>query len=134
MVNTVKSICEEHTLIGFSADEDSKAGESPVFYTLDLIGNHRKTSVILLLDKIQQADFSEILGRFSGMNQFVLIKILRELEEDCIIKRVYKGESGEADYKVLYRLTYTGRKLIPIINELDSWGKEQRRHKALIAV
>jgi len=133
MTNTVKSLCEEHTLIGYS-DDSSTSGRAPVYYTLDLIGNHRKTAVILLLDKIQKADFGSILKSFNGMNQFVLIKILRELEEDCIIKRVYVGEEGDADYKVLYRLTYTGRKLIPIIDELDSWGKEQKRHKALIAV
>ncbi|MCR5616482.1 MAG: helix-turn-helix transcriptional regulator [Saccharofermentans sp.] len=131
MTNTVKSRSEEHTLLGYS---DDRSGDSPVFYTLDLIGNHRKTSVILLLDKIHKADFGFILNSFSGMNQFVLIKILRELEEDCIIKRVYVEEEGGADPKVLYRLTYTGRKLIPIIDELDSWGKEQKRHKALIAV
>ncbi len=67
------------------------------------------------------------------MNQFVLIKILRDLEADCIIKRVTLGEYGEENYHVAYRLTYTGRRLIPIIDELDSWGKEQRRHKALIS-
>ena len=101
MTNTVKSRSEEHTLLGYS---DDRSGESPVFYTLDLIGNHRKTSVILLLDKIHKADFGFILNSFSGMNQFVLIKILRELEEDCIIKRVYVEEEGGADPKVLYRL------------------------------
>lgn len=132
MVNTLKSYCDTHTLIGFS-DDGSAESSFPVLSTLNLIGNHSKTKVILLLDKLIRADFTTILDGFSGMNQFVLIKILRELEADCIIKRVSVGEYGEADYKVMYRLTYTGRRLIPIINELESWGKEQRRHKALIS-
>ena len=132
MLNTAERYFEETTSFEI-ADDVSVKDTSPVFYTLNLIGNHRKTSVILLLDKLQRADFDVILSHFSGMNQFVLIKILRDLEADCIIKRVTLGEYGEENYHVKYRLTYTGRRLIPIIDELDSWGKEQRRHKALIS-
>lgn len=130
MLTNVQSTYDRTSVTSYA--DESITGPFPVFYTLNLIGNHKKTSVILLLNEVMSAEFTEILGRFNGMNQFVLIKILRQLEEDCIIKRVLAEEGG--DYKVKYRLTYTGRRLIPIINELSSWGKEQRRHKALISI
>ena len=131
MLTTVESTYNRTSVTSYA--DESITGPFPVFYTLNLIGNHRKTSVILLLNEAMSAEFSEILSSFNGINQFVLIKILRQLEEDCIIKRVLEEAEG-GDYKVKYRLTYTGRRLIPIINELGSWGKEQRRHKALISI
>ena len=63
--------------------------------------------------------FNELRRLMPKTTQRMLTKQLRELEADGIIQRhVY----AEVLPKVEYRLTPFGESLIPILNELESWG------------
>lgn len=72
---------------------------------------------------------SELCHAIPGISQRVLIKQLRELEADQIVKRkVY----GEVPPKVEYSLTDEGRSLRQILIAMSDWGNERvaREQKA----
>ena len=101
------------------SDDLSRAGSFPVFYALSLAGHRCKTSILLLISELQQTDFESILTHLGGVSKIVLIKLLRELEADCMIKKCSCGIAGSSDYKVGYSLTLTGEQIIPILTSMN---------------
>ena len=99
--------------------DTARAGSYPVFYALSLTGHRCKSSILLLIDQLQQTDFDSILTHLGGVSRIVLIKMLRELEADCMIKKSTFGSFGSSDYKVGYSLTLTGEQIIPILNSMN---------------
>jgi len=97
----------------YSNSELSRSGSYPVFYAIDLTGHRLKISVLLLIDELNQIDFDGLLSRLGGVSRFVLIKMLRDLESDCVITRITSGN------KVGYSLTLTGKQVIPILNSMN---------------
>lgn len=64
--------------------------------------------------------FSELKRKVGSVTQRSLTKQLRELEGDGIVDRtVY----AVVPPKVEYRLTEKGRRLLPVIESLHSWGQ-----------
>ena len=84
-----------------------------------IIGGKWKLLILWSLrDKTKR--FGELSREFSFITQSMLTKQLRELEDDGFVNRyVYR----EVPPRVEYSLTELGRKFIPLLTELDSWGK-----------
>ena len=97
----------------------TKAGSYPVFYALSLAGHRCKTSILLMINDLQETDFESILTHLGGVSKIVLINLLRELEADCMIRKITSGSFGSSDYKVGYSLTVTGQQIIPILNSMN---------------
>ncbi|WP_297635332.1 helix-turn-helix domain-containing protein [uncultured Clostridium sp.] len=96
------------------------------FYTskdlaLSVIGGKWKISIIWCLFQKTKLRLSEIERMLPDINQRMLIRQLRELEEDNIIKRtVFKVVPP----KVEYELTEIGLKLESFIESICDWGEE----------
>ena len=115
----------------YSNTDIAKAGSYPVFYALSIAGHRCKTSILLMINDLQETDFESILTHLGGVSKVVLIKMLRELEADRMIKmlreleadrmikKITFGSFGSSDYKVGYSLTLTGEQIIPILNSMN---------------
>lgn len=86
--------------------------------TMDVIGGKWKT-VILWHLRNRTLRFSELKKRLASITQKMLTQQLRELEEDgLIIREVYP----QVPPKVEYSLTEYGKKIIPVIYSIYTWG------------
>ena len=100
--------------------------EKKVFYcnvelTLDIIGGKWKPLVIYQIGAHDNIRYGELKRKIPNINERVLTRQLRELEEKGVISR--KSYEG-AQLKVEYSLTEIGKSLLPILLELGEWGKK----------
>lgn len=88
--------------------------------TLDIMGGKWKPIILYYINLNGIARHSELKRFIPSINERMLTRQLRELEEDCLIKRkVYPVVPP----KVEYTLTEHGKNLIPILQQLINWGK-----------
>lgn len=93
----------------------------PVGTTLGLIGGKYKVVIIWYLSENGVLRYNELQKLLLGVTPKMLISQLRELEEDKLIKRkVYPVVPP----KVEYSLTELGKSLIPILQEMKTWGEK----------
>lgn len=93
----------------------------PVGTTLGLIGGKYKVVIIWYLSENRVLRYNELQKLLLGVTPKMLISQLRELEEDKLIKRkVYPVVPP----KVEYSLTELGKSLIPILQEMKTWGEK----------
>lgn len=93
----------------------------PVGTTLGLIGEKYKVVIIWYLSENGVLRYNELQKLLLGVTPKMLISQLRELEEDKLIKRkVYPVVPP----KVEYSLTELGKSLIPILQEMKTWGEK----------
>jgi DNA-binding HxlR family transcriptional regulator len=84
---------------------------------LDVIGGKWKPLIVLALKDGTQR-YSEVAHKLPGIGERMLVKQLRELERDGIIKRtVY----AQVPPRVEYSLTLSGKKLMPVLKILSIW-------------
>ena len=87
--------------------------------TLDLIGGKWKLLIIYFLAGRPVLRYGELRRCLPEVSERMLVKQLRELEQDGIVHRkVY----GTVPPRVEYSLTEVGVSLIPIMNSLRDWG------------
>ncbi|MFT4302395.1 MAG: helix-turn-helix domain-containing protein [Desulfovibrio sp.] len=87
--------------------------------TLDLIGGKWKLLIIYFLAGRPVLRYGELRRCLPEVSERMLVKQLRELEQDGIVHRkVY----GTVPPRVEYSLTEAGVSLIPIMNSLRDWG------------
>ena len=91
----------------------------PVGVVLRILGGKWKLSILCaLLDGTKR--FSELRRLNPGITQRMLTNQLRELEADLVVTRkIY----AEVPPKVEYSLTEIGKKLQPILQQLEEWGR-----------
>ena len=66
--------------------------------------------------------FNELKRKIKGITNVMLTKSLRELEENnFVIRKQY----NTIPPKVEYSLSQRGKDLLPVLNELNSWGEKQ---------
>ena len=92
----------------------------PVATTVQLIGSKWK---LLILRDLQARPwrFNELKKDLEGISQKVLTDSLRSMEEDGIVTRtVYP----EVPPRVEYALSALGESMRPIIQAMETWGRE----------
>lgn len=99
-----------------------------VFFTskdlaLSVIGGRWKIAIIWCLLQQSPLRLSEIQKNLSDINQRMLIRQLRELEEDQIITRVVYPVVPP---KVEYQLSDIGLQLEPVVNSICDWGDQYK--------
>ncbi|MBP1933210.1 winged helix-turn-helix transcriptional regulator [Ammoniphilus resinae] len=86
---------------------------------LSVIGGRWKIAIIWCLLQQSPLRLSEIQNFLPDVNQRMLIRQLRELEEDQIITRVVYPVVPP---KVEYQLSEIGLKLEPVVTSICDWG------------
>ena len=88
--------------------------------TLDIMGGRRKPIILYYINHNEVARHSDLKRFIPSINERMLTRQLRELENDMLITRkVYPVVPP----KVEYSLTESGKSLIPILTSLIEWGK-----------
>ncbi len=88
---------------------------------LSAVGGRWKIAVIWCLLQESPLRLSEIQKKLPQANQRMLIRQLRELEEDKLVTRyVYPVVPP----KVEYELSEIGRQLEPVVTSICNWGDE----------
>lgn len=88
--------------------------------TLDIMGGKWKPIILYYINHNGVARHSDLKRFISSINERMLTRQLRELENDMLITRkVYPVVPP----KVEYSLTESGKSLIPILTSLIEWGK-----------
>ena len=91
-----------------------------IAFTQNVLSGRWKYFILWYL-KDTKRRYSEIKHFLEGISQGSLTNQLRELEQDGVIKRkVYPTVPP----KVEYSLTEKGRKLLPILEMMETFGKE----------
>jgi DNA-binding HxlR family transcriptional regulator len=94
---------------------------SEIEITIELISGKWVVLILTLLAEEKIVRFNEFRHIFPDITQKMLSQQLKKLEEYKIIeKEIY----NEMPPKVEYRLSVEGKKLIPILNQMQKWGKE----------
>ncbi|QEK13438.1 helix-turn-helix transcriptional regulator [Crassaminicella thermophila] len=89
--------------------------------TLELISGKWKALILWNLGKHKVIRFNEFRRIIPEITQKMLTQQLRCLEENGLIHRkVY----NQIPPMVEYSLSTEGKKLIPILEQMDSWGKD----------
>lgn len=87
--------------------------------TLDVIGGKWKPIILYVIGKGQVLRYGQIKKLIPNINERMLTRQLRELEKDQLIHReVYK----QVPPKVEYSLKADGQSIMPILEQLKSWG------------
>ena len=96
--------------------------ECPLRYVLDIFGQKWKLPIIWYLYENDTTRFNELKRKTKGITNVMLIKSLRELEENnLVIRKQYNTILP----KVEYSLSKRDKDLLPVLNELNSWGEKQ---------
>lgn len=97
--------------------------------TMHYIGGKWKTVVLWYLrnDKMR---FSELKAQMPQITEKMLSIQLKQLEEDGLVKR--KVYTSKPPLKVEYSLTEFGKSLLPLLNEIASWGRKTGKAKGKI--
>lgn len=89
--------------------------------TLELITGKWKALILWELGNYKIIRFNKFRRIIPEITQKILTQQLRSLEDDGLINRkIY----NQVPPMVEYSLSSTGKKLIPILDELDKFGKE----------
>ncbi|MFT8344359.1 MAG: helix-turn-helix domain-containing protein [Clostridium beijerinckii] len=103
------------------AKNEKKVFHCNVELTIDIIGGKWKPLIIHHIGNSGVIRFGELKRKIPNINERVLSRQLRELEEhELISRKVY----DEVPPKVEYSITEIGKTLTPILNELGEWGKK----------
>jgi DNA-binding HxlR family transcriptional regulator/CheY-like chemotaxis protein len=93
----------------------------PVEVTIERIGGKWKSVILWWLRRYEKS-FGELKHLIPGISAKILTQQLRELEKDGLIHReAYR----EMPRRVEYSLTPFGKTLIPIVELMCEWGKNQ---------
>ncbi len=102
-------------------DIELKPVNCPVTYCMSKIGGKWKPVIIYLIRNGGNR-FGIMHRGISGISKQMLTKQLRELEADGILERKIFAEIPP---RVEYYITDFGETLLPIIDQMTIWGKEQ---------
>ena len=92
-------------------------------YTLSLINGKYKMTILYVLAEFGVVRFNEMKKYIDEISYKTLSSTLKELEAD---KLVHREEYPQIPPKVEYSLTERGKSLIPILETMCDWGKENR--------
>ncbi len=93
-------------------------------YTLSLIAGKYKPIVLYCLMEYEPVRFNEMRRYLGSVSDKTLSQTLRELERDGLIHREMYPEIPP---KVEYTLTARGQSLVRVLDQLCTWGEENRQ-------
>ncbi|MDM1295801.1 helix-turn-helix transcriptional regulator [Sphingobacterium sp. N143] len=94
-----------------------------MFYTLSVIGGRWKVGILATLLDHEALRYSEIKTKLKNITERMLIKQLKELQEEGLIVR---KDYAEVPPRVEYRISEKGRSLEDVLITLGHWGKKHR--------
>ena len=92
-------------------------------YTLSLIQGRHKMPILYCLMEYQPVRFNEMRRYLGNVTDRTLSANLKELEADGLVKRTVYPEIPP---KVEYTLTARGNSLMSVLDQLCTWGMENR--------
>ncbi|WP_089898596.1 winged helix-turn-helix transcriptional regulator [Chitinophaga arvensicola] len=106
---------------GTRKTKDFNPTNCAVTYCINIIGGKWKPVIIHLIR--QQTDrYSTMRKAIPEISKQTLTNQLRELETDGVIERIV---FAEVPPRVEYRITTHGKTLLPIIDAMKIWGRQQ---------
>lgn len=99
----------------------SKNSQCPITRTLDLIGGKWSLPIVFVLMKEGTKRFKDLERSVEGINTRMLVKELKQLEENGLVTRQV---FAEVPPRVEYSLTPKGLALESILSEMKSWGNK----------
>lgn len=106
--------------------QDAKLEETGFSYTMSLIQGKYKMFILYTLMGFGVVRFNEMKKYIKGISYKTLSVTLKELESDGLVNR---REYPQIPPKVEYSLTERGKSLIPILDQMCTWGEENRQAK-----
>ena len=104
--------------------ENANFEDTGFSYTLSLISGKYKMVILYCLMEYQPVRFNELQRYLKKISDKTLRQNLKELEKDDLIHReVYP----QIPPKVEYSLTMRGASLMKVLDQLCTWGEENRR-------
>lgn len=93
----------------------------PVTYTLSVIGGRWKWLIIFKINKTPNIRYNELKRQLPSISHKMLSQYLKDLQSELLIDR---KEFFEIPPRVEYTLTDKGQSLVPILQLMSDWGKE----------
>ena len=97
------------------------SGDCPIRDILDRFGDKWSMLVLLILGKSGKLRFNVLQKQIGDISQKMLTATLRTMEADGLVKRTMYAEMPP---RVEYEITAIGKSLIPHVNSLSKWAKE----------
>ena len=92
-------------------------------YTLSLISGKHKIVILYCLMEYEAVRFNELKRYLKKISDKTLSTNLKELESDRLIIRT---EYPQIPPKVEYRLSERGKSLMAVLDQLCTWGEENK--------
>ncbi len=107
----------------FESIENSCIEDSGFYYTLSMINGKYKMVVLYTLSVFDIVRFNELKRYIKTIPYKTLSATLKELENEGLIIR---KEYPQIPPKVEYSLSEKGKSLIPILDQMCTWGEVHR--------
>jgi len=96
----------------------------PLEYGLDIFGGKWKSRIICVLSANSVMRYNEIRKELGDITDAVLAAMLKELIADELISR---KQYNEIPPKVEYSLTEKGKSVLPILQSICLWSRQQTK-------
>lgn len=103
--------------------ENANFEDTGFSYTLSLIDGKYKMVILYCLMEFGRVRFNELRRYLSRISDKTLSQNLKELEADALISRTVYPQIPP---KVEYALTDRGRSLMAVLDQLCTWGEQNR--------
>lgn len=94
----------------------------PVIHALEIIGGKWRLAIIWELSTQESMRYNELKRRLNGITNIMLTRSLQALENYNLVNRV---EFSRIPPHVEYSLTEGCKKLLPALEIINQWGKDQ---------
>ena len=111
--------------MSFTCIQNAKLADTGFNYTMSLIQGKYKMSILYALMGFGTVRFNEMKKYIGSISYKTLSITLKELETDGL---VHREEYPQIPPKVEYSLTERGKSLIPILDQMCTWGEEHRQN------
>ena len=100
--------------------------QCPILHVFKRIGGKWKLPILWHLADQETVRYNELKRSVRGVTNMMLTKCLRELEDfGLVIRQQY----NEVPPRVEYSLTNRGKTLLPALEQLYAWGREQLEYE-----
>ena len=94
----------------------------PIVYALSIIGQKWKIPILWHLGEDGTLRYNQLKRGVRGITNIMLTQSLQELEAHGLVSR---AQLSDIPPHVEYSMTERGKTLIPLLEAMDAWGKEQ---------